>query len=89
MHLVEEQMLSSHQVETLRQVQQGMAGEIQAIHKAVQSFSRLDAIVQLDILAHQRGLADAAGSANAYQLFFPLDGVHRIADDIRAYLRDQ
>ena len=89
MDLIEEQMSPSHQVKALGQVEQGMVSKVHAIHQTVQSLSCLDAIVQLDILPHQRSLANSAGPADPDQLFLPLDGIHGLPNDICAYLGNQ
>ena len=89
MNLIEEKMLSSHQMKAFSQVEQRMTGEVHAVHQAIKGLSSLDSIVELDILPHQGRFADATGAAYAHQLLFPLDGVHRLPDDVSTHLGDQ
>lgn len=66
MHFVQEKVLSSHLMETLAQVEQGVIGEIHAVHDAIQCFSGCCPIMGADVLAHQGGLAHASGASYGY-----------------------
>ena len=59
MHLVQKQMGATHQVELLGKFQQGVVGEVHAVHYAVKCLSRTDAVILFNVLPDEGRFANA------------------------------
>ena len=86
MHLIEEKVLATMQMKLLCKIEQRMLGKKHAVHDTIKGGTCLYTIVHLYVLAHERCLPNTPGSSDCNQLPSPLDGIHRITDDVGTYL---
>lgn len=75
-YLVKEQVLSTHDMESISCLKKSVIGEIHAIHHTVKCLTGIHSIILSDVLSHKRCLADSMWSTDRNKLFLPVDRPH-------------